>query len=86
MKKNLLEDITRLKIITFLVNSQRTFNEIKNKFNLTDGNLSSHLKKFEKENFIKIRKDKFTFVDITKKGENELKKHITFLEKLIKQI
>lgn len=64
------------------------FNTLKELLELTDGNLASHLKALEKQNFIQVRK-KFvgrktqTVYYATTKGKSAFKAHIEALEELI---
>lgn len=71
------------------VNDKLDFNSLKELLDLTDGNLASHIKALEKEEFILVEK-KFvgkkpkTSYKITKFGLIEFKKHLNALENLIK--
>lgn len=65
------------------------FNSLKELLNLTDGNLASHIKALEKEEFIGIEKSFIgkkpnTKYYITKEGKIAFKNHIIALEKLVK--
>ena len=80
----------RLGIMSALmVNESIDFNSLKELLGITDGNLASHLKTLEKEQYIKINK---TFIgkkpntkySSTKVGSLEFKKHINALERIIK--
>ena len=70
------------------VNDMLDFNTLKDYLDVTDGNLASHLKGLEKEEFISIEK---SFVGrkpntkyfITKGGKKAFNDHLTALEKLI---
>jgi DNA-binding MarR family transcriptional regulator len=70
------------------VNETLDFNSLKEYFDVTDGNLASHLKACEKEEFIGVKK---SFVGrkpntryyMTKKGKKAFDDHIKALEKLI---
>lgn len=80
----------RLGIMSILMASaEAEFNYLKERLNLTDGNLSSHLSLLEKEKFIKIRK-KFikkkpkTLCQITEKGRQAFKEYLDNLEKIIR--
>ncbi len=82
----------RLGIMSILVASEwAEFNYLKEKLNLTDGNLSSHLSLLEKERYIKIKK-KFvkkkpkTFIQITKKGRQAFEEYLENLEKIIRSL
>lgn len=70
------------------VNDTLDFNSLKAYLGVTDGNLASHLKALEKEEFIAVQK---TFIQrkpntkyyITKAGKKAFTNHLTALEKLI---
>lgn len=71
------------------VNETLDFNALKEFLDITDGNLASHLKGLEKEEFIGVEKSfvgrkpntKYYMTKIGKKAFNE---HLKALEKLIK--
>jgi DNA-binding MarR family transcriptional regulator len=80
----------RLGIMSALaVNDTLDFTSLKEFLDVTDGNLASHLKALEKENFIGVKK---AFVDrkpntryvMTKEGKRAFEEHIAALEKLIR--
>lgn len=84
------ESRVRLGIMSALaVNDVLDFNALKEYLDVTDGNLASHLKGLEKEEFIGVEK---TFVgrkpnttySITKAGKQAFDEHLRALEKLIK--
>jgi len=79
----------RLGIMSILVASEGAeFNYLKERLDLTDGNISSHLSLLEKERYIKIKK-KFvkkkpkTFIRITDKGRQAFEEYLENLEKII---
>lgn len=83
------ESRIRLGIMSALaVNESLDFNALKDYLSVTDGNLASHLKALEKENFIAMEK---TFVGrkpntrytLTPAGRSAFLKHLETLEKLI---
>lgn len=83
------ESRVRLGIMSILmVNDWADYKEIKEKLDLTDGNLASHITGLEKLEYIQIRK-RFvgkktnTSYTITKLGKKEFQQHINALEKLI---
>ncbi|MEO9532937.1 MAG: transcriptional regulator [Crocinitomicaceae bacterium] len=83
------ESRVRLGIMSILmVNDWVDYKEIKEKLDLTDGNLASHITGLEKLEYIEIRK-RFvgkktnTSYQVTKLGKMEFQKHINALEKLI---
>ncbi len=84
------ESRVRLGIMsTLAVNETLEFTALREYLDVTDGNLASHLKALEKENFIGVKK---SFVDrkpntqyfMTKLGKKAFEEHITALEKLIR--
>ncbi len=94
--KNILQHINkafdhrvRLGIMSALiVNEYVDFSSLKELLGVTDGNLASHLKSLEKEEYIAVEKQFIgrkpnTKYSITKLGRMEFKKHINALEKLI---
>ena len=71
-------------------NSRYDFNSLKELLNITDGNLASHLKGLEKEDYITVHKSFLgrkpnTNYEATDKGKNAFKDHLDALEQLIKQ-
>ncbi|ARN79214.1 transcriptional regulator [Nonlabens spongiae] len=79
----------RLGIMSILVvNDHADFKSLKELLDVTDGNLASHSKALEKENFIRVEK---TFINrkpntkyiATDEGKNAFQEHITALEKII---
>lgn len=74
-----------------LVNTDVSFNELKELIQVTDGNLASHLKTLEESNYIKVnkgfigRKTNTTYA-VTKAGEKAFKLHLEALEQMIKNI
>jgi len=79
----------RLGIMSVLITkSEADFNQLKNLLDVTDGNLASHIKALEKENYINVNKQ---FIDrkpnttyaLTKEGKLAFKKHLNALEALI---
>ena len=83
------ESRIRLGIMSALaVNDMLDFNSLKEYLDLTDGNLASHIKALEKEEFIGVEK---SFVGkkpntryfMTKVGKRAFEEHLKALEKLI---
>lgn len=70
------------------VNDELDFTSLKEFLDVTDGNLASHIKKLEKEEFIEIKK---SFIDnkpntsysMTQKGRKAFEEHLTVLERII---
>lgn len=84
------ESRIRIGIMSALaVNDQLDFNALKEYLDVTDGNLASHIKALEKEEFIGVEK---SFVGkkpntkyfMTKVGKKAFDDHLTALEKIIK--
>lgn len=85
------ENRVRLGIMSALIaGEQMDFNRLKELLNVTDGNLASHLKALEKEEFIVVEK---SFVGrkpntqylATNAGKKAFKAHIDALEALIRE-
>ena len=81
----------RLGIMSILmVNEDADFNRLKELLDVTDGNLASHLKALEKEEYILVQKQFIgrkpnTKYKATRKGKIAFKKHIEALEHIIKR-
>ncbi len=79
----------RLGIMSILmVNDHADFNMLKELLGATDGNLASHTKALEKEDYIRVEKQFIgrkpnTRYSITPLGKIQFEKHIDALEKLI---
>jgi DNA-binding MarR family transcriptional regulator len=74
-----------------IVNESINFNELKALVDATDGNLASHLKHLEEQEYILVEKGFIgrktnTTYSITAKGENAFRDHIAALEKIIKNL
>lgn len=71
------------------VNEELDFNSLKEYLEATDGNLASHLKALEKENYIGVEK---SFIErkpntryfMTAEGKKAFNEHLMTLEKLIR--
>jgi len=85
------ENRLRLQIMSVLVANERyDFNSLKDLLDVTDGNLASHLKGLEKEEYICVHKSFLgrkpnTNYEATEKGKTAFRDHLDALEKLIKQ-
>lgn len=84
------ENRVRLQIMSVLVANERyDFNSLKELLSITDGNLASHLKALEKDEYIVVNK---TFVGrkpntnyaATDTGKKAFKQHIDALEQFLK--
>ncbi len=85
------ENRIRLQIMSVLLaNVHYDFNSLKDLLDVTDGNLASHIKALEKEEYIIVNK---TFIgkkpntqySVSEKGRKAFIKHLEALENLIKQ-
>ncbi len=85
------ENRVRLQVMSVLVvNEYYDFNSLKDLLQVTDGNLASHLKALEKEEYINVNKSFIgrkpnTQYAASKKGKEAFKNHLLALENLIKQ-
>ncbi|MDM8176261.1 MULTISPECIES: winged helix-turn-helix domain-containing protein [Olivibacter] len=85
------ESRIRLQIMSVLAaNESYDFSSLKDLLEVTDGNLASHLKALEKEEYISVNKSFIgrkpnTRYEATQRGLEAFKKHLESLEKLIKQ-
>ena len=86
----LFENRIRLGIMSVLsVNQNVSFNSLKELLGITDGNLASHLKALERNNYLTVSK-KFvgrkpnTSYQITEIGRKAFESHIKALEALLK--
>jgi len=79
----------RLVLVSILaVNDRIDFNSLKDYLEVTDGNLASHLKALEKEEFITVEKSFIgkkpnTRYSLTPEGKKAFIDHLKALEKLI---
>lgn len=87
----LLHQNIRSKLISLLIsNDELVFKALKEMLEVTDGNLSSHLSKLEKENYVEILKTfkgkkPQTIIKITTIGEKAFKSYIQALKKFIEE-
>ncbi len=85
------ENKVRLGIMAgLMVNLKLSFNDLKELLELTDGNLASHLKALEKEEYIEVNKSFIgrkpnTTYKITNNGRMAFETHLKALEELINQ-
>jgi DNA-binding MarR family transcriptional regulator len=97
--KNIIQNINkafdhriRLGIMSVLVvNQSADFNTLKELLGVTDGNLASHTKALEAENYITVEKQFIgkkpnTSYRVTTEGKEAFQSHIDALEKLIQNI
>jgi len=82
----------RLGIMSALmVNDEVNFNELKELIQVTDGNLASHLKTLEENEYVKVQKGFIgrktnTTYSVTKPGQKAFKLHLEALEEMIKSM
>lgn len=83
--------MVRLRVMSILmVNEEYDFNSFKDILEVTDGNLASHLKNLEKQEYIAVNKSfvgrkPLTNYTATKIGKKAFQEHLEFLENLIKE-
>jgi len=73
-----------------IVNEELTFKTLKEMLEVTDGNLSSHLKKLEEKEYVRVEKSfegkrPKTTIFITKVGREAFKKYINELKQFIEE-
>jgi len=84
------ENRIRLGIMSVLaVNEEVEFNEMKERLDLTDGNLASHITALEKLEYIKVKKSFVgkkprTAYHVTAAGRKAFAAHLVALERLLK--
>jgi len=89
---NIFNSVVRVKILALLYGLEYCeFSYLKEKLNLTDGNLEHHLRKLEECGFIEIKKSIIsgrvkTIVKITKKGRVAFKNYIYEILQLSKSV
>lgn len=74
-----------------MVNDEVNFNELKELIQVTDGNLASHLKTLEENEYVKVQKGFIgrktnTTYSVTKAGQKAFKAHLEALEAMIKSM
>lgn len=85
------ENVVRLRVMSILmVNEDYDFNSFKELLEVTDGNLASHLKNLEKQEYITVNKTfvgrkPLTTYSATLQGKKAFEEHLEFLENLIKE-
>ena len=87
----LLHQPIRSKLLSMLIsNDELPFKALKESLAVTDGNLSSHLSKLEKEEYVLIEKTFHgkrprTVIHITQKGKDAFASYIEALKKFIEE-
>ena len=86
-----LSNKIRLGIVSIMMSLEQDadFTYLRDRLELTDGNLSTHIKKLEEEGYITstksfVNKKPRTTYTLTKKGTKAFELHIAVLEKIIK--
>ncbi len=88
----LFDSRVRLGIMSsLLVNEEVSYNELKELLDVTDGNLASHVKALEENNYILVHKGFIgkktnTTYTITKAGIKAFQVHLAALEQMIKGV
>jgi len=83
---------SRLAIMMFLLpRLKTTFSTIQEALGFTPGNLSSHLNKLEKSNFIEIQKafhdtNLITLIYLTEKGREKLQEYARFFVEVLEEM
>ncbi len=84
------ENRIRLGIMSILmVNDSVEFSEMKEKLDITDGNLASHISALEKLEYVEVTKQFIgkkpnTVYAVTKSGKKAFNQHLDTLEKILK--
>ena len=87
----LLHQTVRSKLVSLLIaNDELPFKALKESLGVTDGNLSTHLSKLEKEGYVAIEKTfegkrPKTTLKITTKGKKAFSDYINTLKKFIEE-
>jgi len=91
-RDTILSSPTRLSIMILLyLNTKMKFTSLQKALNLTPGNLSSHLRKLEKNGLIKIVKGfvqlkPTTVIYISEKGVQELKNFLSDMKEILREV
>ena len=85
-----LHDETRFALMAVLVAGKENFTELERSFKITSGNLSSHLSKLERAQYISIRKRFMgkrpqTTIEATAKGREAFKNYLKAMSARIEQ-
>ncbi len=92
MREKIFDSTLRVQILTLLsLRKKASFTELETVLNVSDGNLSVHLKKLEEANFIEVEKK---FVDrkprsvyyLTKIGKKEFITYLSNMEKILNKL
>jgi DNA-binding MarR family transcriptional regulator len=90
IENHALGNAIRLSIMLYLLPRGRVlFKELLEILEITPGNLDSHLKRLERENYVKLRKiiaDRpRTTVEITEKGAEEVGRYLQTLKRVVER-
>lgn len=80
----------RIAIISSLITGEKTFSQVKELTNATDGNLSVHMTKLEDIGYITVHKEfagkkPRTTYSLTDKGKKDFVDYVSFLENLLRE-
>ncbi|MBC7194288.1 MAG: transcriptional regulator [Caldisericia bacterium] len=87
-----IHEKTRLMILSFLLKEEElSYTDLKNMLNLTDGNLTSHLRVLENNGIVEFRKTFFgrkpkTFYKLTNYGKERFINYLNNIEKFLKEL
>lgn len=81
----------RIAVISALITGDKTFSQVKELTQATDGNLSVHLSKLEEIGYVKVLKEFVakkprTTYSLTEKGRSEFEEYVMLLERLLKGV
>ena len=80
----------RIAVVSCLMTGEKTFKEVRELTNSTDGNLSVQISKLEEAGYLSINKDFFnnkprTRYNLTEKGKKAFVDYVNVLDNIIKQ-
>lgn len=88
---NIFFEKTRLSIVTYLSRyDEMTFNELKERMELSDGALYTHVQKLLKAGYVNKRKElradnAHTVYTLSLEGEKQFKQYISFLKDMVEE-
>lgn len=87
---DIFQNKLRLEIISCLISGEKSFKEVKNLTNATDGNISAQIAKMEEEKFISVKKQFInnkprTTYQLTDYGYIKFKEYVNILERILKE-
>ena len=84
-----IHERTRLAILTYLVSvRESSFTELKQELDLTDGNLTLHMKALQKHRYVNVEKTQVerrprTLYRMTSKGDEAFAEYVALLERIL---